>query len=76
MPAPTTPIPAPGRVRLMPRTSTVRVSKIRKKLKMTSSVIITILITLGTIILPELRSIPLPNIENWKAGKAIAITAK
>ena len=76
MAAPTTPIPAPGIVRLMPRTSTVRVSKIRKKLKITSRVIITTLIMLGTTILPELLNIPLPNIENWNIGNADATMAK
>ena len=54
----------------------MRVSKIRKKLKITSRVIITTLIMLGTTILPELLNIPLPNIENWNIGNADATMAK
>ena len=30
----------------------------------------------GATILPELRSIPAPNIENWKMGRAVATMAK
>ena len=76
MAAPTTPSPAPGIVMCMPSTSTVRVWNIRKKLNTTSSDIITTLIMLGTTMLPELRSIPLPNIENWNMGRAVATMAK
>ena len=74
--APTTPKPMPGIIICVPNNSTGRVGKMRKKLNTTSSDIITTLITLGTTILPELRSIPAPNIENWKMGRAVATMAK
>ena len=74
--APTTPMPAPGSVSDTPSTSTVRVWKMRKKLNTTSSDIITTLIMLGTSMLPELRSMPWLNIENWNAGIAMAMMAK
>ena len=37
---------------------------------------ITTLIMLGTSMLPELRSMPWLNIENWNAGNATAMMAK
>ena len=74
--APITPMPMPGIIISVPNNSTGRVGKMRKKLNTTSSDIITTLITLGTTILPELRSIPAPNIENWKMGRAVATMAK
>ena len=55
-------------VNAVPRMLTVRVGKMRKKLNTTSSDIITTLIMLGTTMLPLLRSIPEPKMENWNAG--------
>ena len=74
--APTTPMPMPGIVTSAPNSCMGRVGKMRKKLNTTSSDIITTLITLGTTILPELLSMPAPNIENWNMGRAVATMAK
>ena len=76
MAAPSTERPAPGMVNAVPRMLTVRVGKMRKELNTTSSDIITTLITLGTTMLPLLRSIPEPKMENWNAGIPMAMMAK
>ena len=73
--APCTPSPAPGIRRLTPNRVRSRVSKMRKKLKMTSSTHMPTLMTEGVLMSPLERSMPLESQHRMENGKA-AVTSR